>query len=1090
MLVLSGCGGGGSGSVFQQYRGTEGLSIVFMKNAPAASVYEDRPFPVRVEVHNKGATNVDYNDMRLTFSYDPLYIGGGKTPYDPRDYDFDNTGIEGRSIYYREGQKTTFIMPSDAAFFAKKILGQRESPDTDLTASVCYSYTTSLGADVCIDTNIYQENERAQSCKQEDLTFSGGQGAPIAVTKVETRSIPLYDRETRAEMIKPEFLITIKDVGGGYLVGPDTLPLESACLLKSIPREQLSAVRVRAWLLSTELVCGNTALTKEAGIVRLYEGTAEVSCTVPQTALSDAVFSATQNFQSTLQVNISYIYKASAKMPISIERTPGTVYDEFPSWMTQRATGATYLSTAIETAVRQEKSVSKPSGATYTPAEVDATLKMLSTSESYGPAIVQPPSSAGQPSDSVPDVATTSQYEMPDIAILDAEYFSLPESRTTMTIVGTSGATAIASPPTISDGVIIYDAAVRNTPIDPIGNIETGTFIDETSTGSVSGDAGSSSQGAAVINIPKEFEKVALTYDITLEKIKSVIPPGYTLSSSNYEPEDSQEDPGYDLGSPEEPAVFDVKEEVPVPTMQLSETQKIEDVQIVNKDTGEPLEMCEFYAHNPEGAPDGVRDYIRGYSCSCTKTQCDAAKDSKKCFTGLCTGSKYCCAPSAVKVPVTTVKSSLIKDPRGDVLRTIDNINKYRGLMETIRSEAVKNNVDPDLMVAIFTQESGGNPLIINSQSGCAGIGQFEYSTAKQYKTIFGDGLRSDCRGVCGTAARCIVSGTKCASDPRFDPYKSAKAAPLLFADKIKWLKRYHDFDDEVRVGLAAYNGGEGLVLNAIRKTGKVKPNWDDISAAMDSTVVLQAYCKKGCDDCAKVCIADQNGRCCLKYWSTESARANKAKEVKQYVERIMTYYAALDPSPEAIAKAPASVEDTAIAAKKSLIATSAAEEWAYFNQGTKNECDEAVVDRVNEYYSAGRCDPKSTCKAVPWSAAFISYVMKDAGVNFPYNCAHWNYFTAIRDNPTRYSCKTAPMSATSSLQPGDVVCACREGGCPTTYDMPAGQRNTHCDVVVDVTPTAVTVIGGNMGDTVKRRTISKSTLSTSNSYYGIIQCA
>jgi hypothetical protein len=136
-----------------------------------------------------------------------------------------------------------------------------------------------------------------------------------------------------------------------------------------------------------------------------------------------------------------------------------------------------------------------------------------------------------------------------------------------------------------------------------------------------------------------------------------------------------------------------------------------------------------------------------------------------------------------------------------------------------------------------------------------------------------------------------------------------------------------------------------------------------------------------------------------------------------------------------------------------------------------------------------GRTDINTKQKVinVPWSAAFVSYVMKKAGAGnqFVYSSAHYDYIVdAIRKR--RDGRTTAPfvgyrLSETIPLT-GDLVCASRAGDAgrvtydsALTYRNSAGERffSSHCDVVVAKRPTAIDVIGGNVSESVTRATIS-----------------
>jgi hypothetical protein len=340
-LLILGCTG--NSKLYNKYQGTDGLVFSFAQYSPPDEVYEDRPFPVNFELHNAGAENVSYGKLVVLFSADPLYINTSKgilleedlSVYDSglRSYDPKHKAeILGRSEVYPNGERRSFGIPTDVAFAAKPIMGQRESPEAEITASACYAYKTFAAASVCIDTNIYQQNLRQQSCKQQDVTLTGGQGAPIAVTLIEVQALPVISKAQPGSMakesVRPQFIIHIEDTGygtgKGYLVGPDTLDIKNACILKSIPRDQVNAVVLRANLLKTTLICGQGAPKDTAALVRLEQGKATVTCTVPENDITNPIYSSTQNFLTTVSINISYIYKTSTTKKVTIKRLLGS----------------------------------------------------------------------------------------------------------------------------------------------------------------------------------------------------------------------------------------------------------------------------------------------------------------------------------------------------------------------------------------------------------------------------------------------------------------------------------------------------------------------------------------------------------------------------------------------------------------------------------------------------------------------------------------------------------------------------------------------------------------------------------------------
>jgi hypothetical protein len=112
-----------------------------------------------------------------------------------------------------------------------------------------------------------------------------------------------------------------------------------------------------------------------------------------------------------------------------------------------------------------------------------------------------------------------------------------------------------------------------------------------------------------------------------------------------------------------------------------------------------------------------------------------------------------------------------------------------------------------------------------------------------------------------------------------------------------------------------------------------------------------------------------------------------------------------------------------------------------------------------------------------PWSAAFISWVMKVAGAGdrFRYSSQHSVYISqAIRDFLQRR--EAAGFWGVRLLEakpvPGDMVCWSRQSG--IDYDhQNGGDYMGHCDLIVEVGDGVVMAIGGNVADSVTKRPLS-----------------
>jgi hypothetical protein len=127
----------------------------------------------------------------------------------------------------------------------------------------------------------------------------------------------------------------------------------------------------------------------------------------------------------------------------------------------------------------------------------------------------------------------------------------------------------------------------------------------------------------------------------------------------------------------------------------------------------------------------------------------------------------------------------------------------------------------------------------------------------------------------------------------------------------------------------------------------------------------------------------------------------------------------------------------------------------------------------------------------LPWSAAFVSYVMREAGYSpydFPPSAEHWEYLKGLIERAG----KPVPVFAAEPIDvyapaPGDLICKTRAGAAPPPFaelvadpDRFGGSLPMHCDLVVANHGSAerpdgrIEAIGGNV-----MNSVSKSILPT-----------
>ena len=173
---------------------------------------------------------------------------------------------------------------------------------------------------------------------------------------------------------------------------------------------------------------------------------------------------------------------------------------------------------------------------------------------------------------------------------------------------------------------------------------------------------------------------------------------------------------------------------------------------------------------------------------------------------------------------------------------------------------------------------------------------------------------------------------------------------------------------------------------------------------------------------------------------------------------------------------------------KKNIVDT-ATKEWIRFGKNTvgkdgkslnkgRMEYEDGFWQRVGDYWKQG-VNKRYTGKdrEVPWSSAFISWVMKKSGglfkIPFRTSSSHSKYIREYVKN--RKEGKNATFVAyrlnEKPAEVGDLVCYSRESS-KDLYDRTSGYKS-HCDIVVAKRPNEIEVIGGNVNQSVTKKILS-----------------
>tara|TARA_R110000764_G_scaffold38187_2_gene84540 strand:- start:2254 stop:2925 length:672 start_codon:yes stop_codon:yes gene_type:complete len=150
-------------------------------------------------------------------------------------------------------------------------------------------------------------------------------------------------------------------------------------------------------------------------------------------------------------------------------------------------------------------------------------------------------------------------------------------------------------------------------------------------------------------------------------------------------------------------------------------------------------------------------------------------------------------------------------------------------------------------------------------------------------------------------------------------------------------------------------------------------------------------------------------------------------------------------------------------------------------------ESDKGFSERVGRYWKEGTGQNLvGSDREVPWSATFISWIMKKAGAGskFVYNPSHSKYITdSIANRKSGNSKEPFVGYRINEIAPkvGDLVCYARQDG--VGYDT-TGSYKSHCDIVVSTKGNQIEVIGGNVNQAVTKKilkTDSKGLLMDTN---------
>jgi len=275
----------------------------FMADMPPAKMYDNMPIDLVVEIKNKGAYPQPTSITGWAIIITPgtkgigtLYLSGFDDTLImgmPKQMSIPN--LEGKNPYNLEGGYDVVSFRGNIINFDSRNI---DSYNANFLVTSCYNYETIASQTVCVDPEPYSTKEKTKVCTiPPSYSLSGGQGAPVAVTKIE--ETVLSD--------KIQFKIYMKNLGDGKIVDKNRLNIDCPY---SLDYTNLNKVYVSGRVSGYSLSC------KPNNPINLINEEGSVICTVPKPAMSKSAYTI------PLQVKLEYGYSSSIQKSVEILNTP------------------------------------------------------------------------------------------------------------------------------------------------------------------------------------------------------------------------------------------------------------------------------------------------------------------------------------------------------------------------------------------------------------------------------------------------------------------------------------------------------------------------------------------------------------------------------------------------------------------------------------------------------------------------------------------------------------------------------------------------------------------------------------------------
>ncbi len=178
LFLLSGCGTGQESVLDYNFKqGIAELNINLFENAPPSEIYPDSEFKFIVELDNQAAYDATDGTVRIV-GLDPKYF-----IVSPTEQSFNS--LLGRSLAVPAGEKSLDIQFTG---HSQRLFEGADSYSQNYFLITKYNSQMDFTDTVCINPSLYRTYN--PGCEMESRKSYGGQGAPVAVTRMDELVTP------------------------------------------------------------------------------------------------------------------------------------------------------------------------------------------------------------------------------------------------------------------------------------------------------------------------------------------------------------------------------------------------------------------------------------------------------------------------------------------------------------------------------------------------------------------------------------------------------------------------------------------------------------------------------------------------------------------------------------------------------------------------------------------------------------------------------------------------------------------------------------------------------------------------------------